>query len=640
MMLLEKTCPFGGRLVEAILLLCILLLAGCATPMGVTKVSPGDSYEDAMANPLTHDVASNATIIVLHRFNLVEQFKTAPASVIEQLNDKALHDDRRDILYALTELSYLYGERLEKSSESFDQYRAPNYFLLAAVYAYLFLLEERAEPPPNAFDIRARTACDLYNFALWRGMATGLDGGIRLKEGVRKLPVGNLAITLDLSQFPFHLDEFASFEPTDRYKLRGISIRNRSKGIGSALIGVKKRSPQSLSSQTVPVSMFLNINDNLEKLVNGTATASLQLFSAYEENILEVKGRHPPIETDITTPLAYGLESSKVWDLGLGAFLGKEFLSIPNGLYLGQPYQPGRIPVVFVHGTFSNPAWWTEMFNTLYADAELRQKYQFWYFLYNSSAPILISAADLRDDIRAKVAELDPEGKDPALREMVVVGHSQGGLLTKLTAVDTGERLVQSLTGKKLEELNMPEKKKTDARRYLLVEPVPEVKRVVFISTPHRGSILSKNWVRNLIQKVVTLPVTIIQTTLTINDYLTDDAKRLMGSGHVPTSIDGMSPDSPVLKALAETPLAPGVTGHSIVAVKGDGELQTEDDGVVAYTSAHIDGVESELIVHSGHSCQDNPVTIEEVRRILLEHLALEKAGGRQAGDDRVADTK
>jgi pimeloyl-ACP methyl ester carboxylesterase len=280
------------------------------------------------------------------------------------------------------------------------------------------------------------------------------------------------------------------------------------------------------------------------------------------------------------------------------------------------------------------------MFNTLYADAELRQKYQFWYFLYNSSAPILISAADLRDDIRAKVAELDPEGKDPALREIVVVGHSQGGLLTKLTAVDTGERLVQSLTGKKLEELNMPEKKKTDARRYLLVEPVPEVKRVVFISTPHRGSILSKNWVRNLIQKVVTLPVTIIQTTLTINDYLTDDAKRLMGSGHVPTSIDGMSPDSPVLKALAETPLAPGVTGHSIVAVKGDGELQTEDDGVVAYTSAHIDGVESELIVHSGHSCQDNPVTIEEVRRILLEHLALEKAGGRQAGDDRVADTK
>jgi pimeloyl-ACP methyl ester carboxylesterase len=490
----------------------------------------------------------------------------------------------------------------------------------------LFLLEDRAEPPPNAFDIRARTACDLYNFALWRGMATGLDGGIRLKEGVRKLPVGNLAITLDLSQFPFQLDEFTSFEPTDRYKLRGISIRNRSKGIGSALIGVKKRSPKSLSSQTVPVSMFLNINDNLEKLVNGTATASLQLFSAYEENVLEVKGRHPPIETDITTPLAYGLESSKVWDLGLGAFLGKEFLSIPNGLYLGQPYQPGRIPVVFVHGTFSNPAWWTEMFNTLYADAELRQKYQFWYFLYNSSAPIMISAADLRDDIRAKVAELDPEGKDPALREMVVVGHSQGGLLTKLTAVDTGDTLLKTVTGKTIDELRLPEEKKSDARRILMVEPVKEVKRVIFISTPHRGSILSKNWVRTLIQKVVTLPVKIVETTLSLNEYMSNDIKRLMGKGKVPTSIDGMSPENPILQRLAVIPLAPGVTGHSIIAVKGDGDLQEEDDGVVAYTSAHIDGVESELVVHSGHSCQDNPVTIEEVRRILLKHSETEVA--------------
>ena len=88
--------------------------------------------------------------------------------------------------------------------------------------------------------------------------------------------------------------------------------------------------------------------------------------------------------------MAYGLESSKIWDFGLGAFLGKEFLNVPNGLYLAQPYQPGRIPVVFVHGTFSNPAWWAEMFNTLYADPMLRQKYQFWYFLYNSSAPILV----------------------------------------------------------------------------------------------------------------------------------------------------------------------------------------------------------------------------------------------------------
>jgi hypothetical protein len=160
----------------------------------------------------------------------------------------------------------------------------------------------------------------------------------------------------------------------------------------------------------------------------------------------------------------------------------------------------------------------------------------------------------------------------PALREMVVIGHSQGGLLTKLTVVDTGDSLVVALTGKDLDSLGLPEEKKAEARRLLVVEPVPEVKRVVFISTPHRGSILSKQWVQNLIRKVVTMPARIFDTTLSLRDYYTEDVKKIIGGSVGPTSIDGMSPESPVLKTLADTPLAPGVVGHSIIAVKGDGD--------------------------------------------------------------------
>ncbi len=288
----------------------VILLAGCATPIGIKEVSPHDSYRELMANPLTEGVASNATKIVLRRFNLVGEYENDPGAVIAYLHDKALHDDRRDTLYALAELSYLYGERLEKSIKAAEQALAPDYFLIASIYAYFFLLDDRPEPAPNAFDIRARTACDLYNFALWRGMQTGNAGALNLTAAVRKLPVGALAITVDLTKYPWKLEEFES---------------------------------------------------------------------------------------------------------------------IPNGLYLTQPYRPDRIPVIFVHGTFSNPAWWAEMLNILRGDPILQQKFQFWAFLYNSSAPIVVSATDLRDALRNKVAQLDPEGKDPALREMVVVGHSQGG---------------------------------------------------------------------------------------------------------------------------------------------------------------------------------------------------------------------
>jgi pimeloyl-ACP methyl ester carboxylesterase len=599
----------------------VILLAGCATPIGIQQVSPHDSYRELMANPLTEGVASNATNIVLRRFDLVREYDKDPAAVITYLHDKALHDDRRDTLYALAELSYLYGERLEKSVTATEQVLAPDYFLIASIYAYFFLLDDRIEPALNAFDIRARTAGDLYNFGLWRGMATGNAGALNLTAAVRKLPVGTLAITVDLTKYPWKLEEFERFEPVDRYVIRGISIRNRSKGVGSALIGVKKVSREAPFPQAVPTSIFLRINANLVELTAGTATASLEFYSGYDDNLLKVKDRRPPLETDTTTPMAYMLETSKIWDFGLDAFLGKDFQSIPNGLYLTQPYRPGRIPVVFVHGTFSNPAWWAEMLNTLRGDPILKRRFQFWFFLYNSSAPIVISASDLREALRSKVAQLDPEGKDPALREMVVVGHSQGGLLTKLTVVDTGDSLVLILTGKDFDSLGLPEEKKADVRQLLVVEPVPEVKRVVFIATPHRGSFLSKQWVRNLIRKLITLPIRIVKTTLNLNEYLTDDVKRMIGSSEVPTSIDSMSPDNPVLKTLVDTPLAPGVVGHSIIAVKGDGDPTLGDDGVVAYTSAHLDGMESEFIVRSGHSCQGHPFTIEEVRRILLEHL-------------------
>lgn len=615
-MLVPRNFPRFGYL-----LLVVILLAGCATPIGVRQVSPRDSYRESMINPLTEGRASNATIIVLHRYNLLAEYKRDQAAALNYLHDKALQDNRRDILYALAELSYVYGERLEKSLEPAEQVQAPDYFLQASIYAYLFLLDDRIEPPPNAFDIRARTACDLYNFSLWRGMATGQAGVLNLDAGVRKLPVGTLAITLDLTAFPWPLENFERFESVDKYVVRGVSIRNRSKGIGSALIGIKPASRETPFVQAIPATVFLRIHGNLTQLTQGTATASLEFYSAYDENLLEVQGRHPPLETDTTTPTAYVLETSKIWDFGLSTFLGKEFQSVPNGLHQAQPYQAGRIPVVFVHGTFSNPAWWLEMLNTLRADPILRQKFQFWYFLYNSSAPIVVSAADLRDALRDKIAQLDPTGKDPALRAMVVVGHSQGGLLTKLTAVETGDSLVRALTGKDLATLKLPQEQQAEIRRVLVVEPVPEVKRVVFISTPHRGSILSKQFVRNLIKKLVTLPTRIIKTTLSLQDYFTDDMKRMIGSGKVPTSIDGMSPDSPVLKSLAATPLAAGVSGHSIIAVKGDGDFQQGDDGVVAYASAHLDGMQSEFIVRSGHSCQEHPFTIEEVRRILLDHL-------------------
>jgi len=603
---------------SAVLLLSVLILSGCATPVGVNVVSSRDSYLAANANPLGAGVISDPARSVLNRYFLLKKYDSDPAAAIAELHEKALSDDRRDLLYALAETSYLYGSKLADSDGPDNSKQAQDYFLLSALYAYFYALEERSTLPASPFDSRTRNAMDIYNYGLWQGLPSGEGGRLVLEGQTRKLPFGNLTISLDTTQFPWKIEEFEKFLPADKYEVRGVSVRNRTPGAGLPLIGIKK----GALAQALPVTAFLRIQGDLVALNAGTARASLELYSALDSSTLNVNNRIVPLETDTTTPMAYRLEGSEYFNLNLGSFLGREANKIPDGLYLKESYRPGRIPIVLVHGTASSPVWWAEMLNTLTADKKIRENYQFWYFVYTSSKPVAISAADLRDALREKVAALDPQGQDPALQQMVVIGHSQGGLLTKFTVVDTGDSLVRAVTGKDFDSLEMPEKTKAMFGRALVVKPLPFVKTVIFMSTPHRGSFLSKEWNRNILKWLVTLPVNIVETSMDAFDHMNDDTKKLLGGKKTFfTSADGMSAKNPVLKALADIPLAPGVQGHSIIAVQTEGDQKLGNDGVVEYTSAHLNGMASEFVVRSDHSSQLNPLAIDEVRRILVKNV-------------------
>jgi len=608
--------------VIVLLLMSLLLMAGCATPVGVDKVSPRDAYLDAYANPLSAGKLSDQAKYVLNRYDLLNKYDSEPAATIAALHEKALHDDRGDILYTLAEGSYLYGSQLVDSYLEVEQKLAPDYFLLSALYSYYFVSGERSRQSLNIFDHRARAAVDMYNFGLWQGLATADSEGLVLKAAERKLPLGSLSISLDQTKLPWKMEEFEKFLPADMYVVRGVSVRNRTAGVGVPLIAIRKKTGKEFTgNQAVPMTAILRIQGDLAALNAGTASAALELYSTQDTSTMSSKVGEVPLESDLTTPMAYKLEGSELFDLGLSVFLGREPGKIPDGLYMTEPYRPGKIPVVFVHGTASNPVWWVEMFNTLRFDPQVRNKYQFWYFVYTSNKAVALSAAELRDALNDQVAMLDPQGKDPALQQMVVAGHSQGGLLTKFTAVDTGEKLVQVLTGKNLDALDMSAENKAKVRRLLVVKPLPFVKTVIFLSTPHRGSFQSKEWNRNLVRSLISLPAKLVQSSMDMFEYMTDDVKKMLGGKAIITSADSMSPDNPVLKAMAETPLAPGVKGHSIIAVKGDGDPKLGNDGVVEYTSAHLDGMASELIVRSEHSSQLNPLAIDEVRRILVENL-------------------
>jgi hypothetical protein len=200
---------------------------------------------------------------------------------------------------------------------------------------------------------------------------------------------------------------------------------------------------------------------------------------------------------------------------------------------------------------------------------------------------------------------------------MLLIGHSQGGLLVKMQAISSGSRIWDAAANKPLEALMLRDETRGLLRRGMFVEPSPTVSRVVFIATPHRGSFVAgRQFIANLVRRLVTLPLGL--TGAAADVARNPDAVR---SGVVvPSAVDNMSPRHHFIKALQEIPVAPSIKAHSIIAVTGEGPFENGDDGVVQYSSAHIDGVESEVVVRSEHSTQARPETIEEVRRILRLH--------------------
>ncbi len=645
----KNIAPDHSRTVVLVLLL--FALSGCAGPIGVSRLSSQDSYRLSTMNALGEGQMSDSTKTVLRRYNLLGNLDEDPLQAIRALHAIGISDDRRDILFALSELTYLQATTtLTDSHQESQRGAAREMFLQSAVYAYFYLLGEGREPPPTAYDIRFRIACDLYNRGLWQAFPSDDDHRLVLAGGDRELPAGKLSLQIQTDSLAWEFEKFEGFFPADAFAVRGFTVRNRTPGLGLPLIGLTRKSSESPNGGALPITAVLRLSGNLRDYQQGKSRATLEMYSALDDAEVVINGRTVPLETDITTPLAYKLDVSRMWNVGARRFLTGD--GVPVRVLLIQPYEPGRIPVVFVHGTASSPVWWAEMVNSLRADPQIRKHFQFWFYQYNSSNLVALSAAELRESLAGMIDQLDPQQRDPALQNMVVIGHSQGGLLTRMTAVDPGDALWRAISDQDIDAAGMNPEIKAFARRLVFFKSLPFVRRVVFISTPHRGSFLTKDWVRLLVRKIIRLPVDMVVNSQEFLSTL-DTKLKLPDSlkGGIPTSIDGMSSENPLLNALVSLPLRPDIVGHSIIAVKPGMDIATGNDGVVEYTSAHIDGVESEFVVRSEHSCQGHPYTIEEVRRILLRHIGIDnawrapdgamsaqRAAGGTCGNDRQAD--
>ena len=300
------------------------------------------------------------------------------------------------------------------------------------------------------------------------------------------------------------------------------------------------------------------------------------------------------------------------------------------GLIALEDPDPARIPLVFVHGLMSRPLTWQRAFNELSADPEIRKRYQPYFFRYPTGVPVLYSAGRFRENLAALDAALAARGAGATRERIVLVGHSMGGLVSKMQVTNSGDRLVKAFLGGPLSGLGLDREDEATLRGLLEFEANPRVGRVVFICTPHRGSRLAEGFVGSIGRRLIKLPFNALgQAGQAFGDLLRMDnpvlQSRLRLKG-VPSSIDNLSPTSTFVQESVKLPFRPGLPLHSIVGNK-EGRPLTDpkcSDGVVPYRSAHLDGVQSELVVRSDHGAHETPEGIAELSRILKLHL---KAG-------------
>ena len=225
-------------------------------------------------------------------------------------------------------------------------------------------------------------------------------------------------------------------------------------------------------------------------------------------------------------------------------------------------------------------------FGELEADPFIRKNFQFWTFFYPTGQPIPVSAMELRRDLRAV------EARYRLLRGMVLVGHSMGGIIAHAQASSSGgPALFNQVFGEDTPHVAGRLPNAPILRDSLFFDRDENVRRVIFVCAPHRGSRMALAGPAGFFATLIRLPRNITGTIAEIADVVTTmDLRR------PPTSIRGLSPKSPYLQALDQRPIE--APHHTIIGNSGRGN--SPNSSPMAWfraRSAHLATAESELIV-------------------------------------------
>lgn len=427
-----------------------------------------------------------------------------------------------------------------------------------------------------------------------------------------------LRLTPPFPQPEYHPRHF-QFTPSDRYNFRGKLVGERvlKEGLGAPLVVAGR------DMDYVKIDKFAqgrNVYYGLTALIRFRGRdCEVILQDPLDKEDVTIDGRTFPVAGDFQGPLALALAELDMRRREILGLFKPQMFEQNARLARLQPFNPGKTPVIFIHGLSNSPATWAPVVEFLRGDPLIRQNYQFWFFSYPSGLPYPLAAAMLR----VQLAEI--RKRYPNLKDAIVVGHSMGGMISRLLITDSGMKLWDTYFDQPPTSLPFSPQTKKVLAGSLIFKPTPGIGRVVFVSASHRGSEKAVDFWGRLGAAIVGNPISVDSVYKEAIAHARPEAQA-RNRNRFPNSIDMLDPDNLFVSTVNRLPLKPGVPFHSLIGDRGRGGFldhtrPNSSDGIVPYWSSHMEGAASERVIPSGHWSHLHPLGMVEINRILLEHL-------------------
>lgn len=432
--------------------------------------------------------------------------------------------------------------------------------------------------------------------------------------------------------------------PSTEVPLEALKERYTEYGLGVPMVGVIPAEKVTHSQQQLfnigTRGTVTSITAVLEFAEDGQA--ELVLIPRQRENTYKAGKVEYLLAADWSATLEVYWNLTRVNDDRLLGLLRPQELRSTTGLSTIEPYDPDKIPVILTHGLASSANTFDNLVNRLMADPVVRDNFQFWYFNYPTGVAWTISAKAYREALAHVRSQVDPRHSNRNWDNMVVVGHSMGGLITHYSQCEQpwnllrGGQLPESALRQYLNpeyvDKPFPDPELEPLRKDYFFKPV-QAGLVVYMATPHRGAPVAQYRLVTMLAKLVTLPQNLIKEAYNIATLQSDMLLLNPQDAYLWfTSVNQLKPDSYSIRGLQGLKVR-DVPTHSVIGDRGDDDCPKCTDGVVPYWSSHI-AWGTETIVPYDHSVQDCKETAVDMKKVLdayaQKHPAVTTSGVRK----------